>query len=123
MSRELIAETFLEMHAEEKHDVRPLPGECPVCQIQTEDTLVSFAMALNEKIEPIVESYLVRWDRLGLALGNKTDCIPDGLSLAITEAILAYPVVPKNTEQGMGVEDIVRHPYVSEKFKEMSKTK
>jgi hypothetical protein len=123
MSCDLIAETFLEMHAEENHAGRPLPRECPICQIQAEDTRVSFAMYLQEKIEPLIEDYLVRWDRLGYAIGNKTDGIPDGLALAIVEAILSHPLVPKPQEQPFEAVDLLRHPYVNAKLAELTPAK
>lgn len=116
MPKDLVAQTFIEMHNEEGHTERPIPGECPVCQILVKESLEDFRFLYAEKIEAIVDKMLAQWESLGYSIANKDPYI---LSPAIMDAILECGIQPKIAECNFEPSYLVHHPYVVKKNEEL----
>jgi hypothetical protein len=115
MSKQLISETFIEMHNEE-HSKRD--ETCPVCDILYTEIQYVFFQNTHRLIEPLLKDAKKRWENLGCCIGNRYS---DSTGLALNIADIISKTVPlKLPPNTLEPSDIIKHPMVSEKLKELT---
>jgi hypothetical protein len=107
---ETIVEAFFELHREE-HVHTSAPLTCPICDILVRESLQEFEDFLMPRVLAIVTKHTRFW--------NSGIRRPEILAGTITNAILNHPLVPKRIDLPMEAYDILKHPYVLQKIKEL----
>ena len=117
-AHDLVVQTFIELH-EEEHALVSYPKECPLCDLLIQRTNEEFKSSLLVTIEPAVTEIMEQWDRLGYLLADKTSDIV--LTEIIASMLVSHPIRPTRIDEVLTGQDILNHPYVLQKYKEVTK--
>jgi hypothetical protein len=116
--RDLVVQTFIELHAEEHISVS-FPDECPFCDLLIKRTIDEFKINLADRIEPVITEIKYQWDRLGYLIADK--CSDISLTDSIVSILVNHPIRAARIDEALTGDDILNHPYVLQKYKEVTK--
>lgn len=117
MSKQDIAQVFIEMHDEE-HKYEMFKDECPLCDLLYEQVSQEFYDHIVETNTRILESYARRWHGRGYCIANKYDC-HTSLGLEISDIIMSR-ITLRLPPHNFVPDDLLMHPYVIKKCKELT---
>ena len=117
MSREMVAQVFIDMHNEEhKYDI--VTHECPLCNVLYEEVYHDFYEHMVKMNTPVVDALFRRWYGRSYCIANKFSTTTE-LSLEITDIIMRN-IKLKLPSHNFTPEDFLTHPYVIKKCKDIT---